>query len=160
MWFIEGSSSPKESINGLNRLGPEPFAKEFNSSYLKMKLKGRRRSIKSSLLDQTLVAGIGNIYADESLFLAGILPTRESGQIKEFELEKLCKSLIKILRTSIGEGGTTFSDFRDLEGINGNYGGQALVYKRTDKPCKTCGTKIKRQKVSGRSTHWCPKCQN
>ncbi len=159
MWFVKGESNPKDSINGLNKLGPEPFSKEFNASYLKMKLKGRSRSIKSSLLDQTLVAGTGNIYADESLFLAGILPTRESRLIKISELNRLRNSLIKILKTSIGEGGTTFSDFRDLDGTNGNYGGQALVYRRENKPCRHCGTKIKRIKISGRSTHWCPKCQ-
>tara|TARA_Y100001968_G_C19436086_1_gene759783 strand:- start:99 stop:962 length:864 start_codon:yes stop_codon:yes gene_type:complete len=159
MWFIDGNSSPIKDIPGLKKLGPEPFSKEFNSSYLKNKLKGKKRSIKSSLLDQTLVAGAGNIYADESLFYAGILPTRESGKIKDYELTKLCNSLIKILKISIGEGGTTFSDFRDLEGTNGKYGGQALVYRRENKPCKTCGTKIKRTKISGRSTHWCPSCQ-
>ena len=159
MWFIEGNNSPENCITGLQKLGPEPFSKDFNYSYLKSQLKGKKRSIKSSLLDQTLIAGIGNIYADESLFLAGILPTREAGKIKSNELKKLCNSIVKTLKTSIGEGGTTFSDFRDLEGINGNYGGQALVYRRANEPCKTCGTKIQRMKVSGRSTHWCPDCQ-
>ncbi len=159
LWWIEPNSYPSENIQGLKTLGPEPFSEEFNSSYLKRKLKGKTRSIKSALLDQTIVAGTGNIYADESLFAAGILPTRESGKIKEFELNKLCVKLVEILKISIGEGGTTFSDFRDLEGLNGNYGGQSLVYRRENEPCKKCGTKIKRQKIAGRSTHWCPQCQ-
>ena len=159
MWWINPKSSPMKEINGLKNLGPEPFSKKFNYLYLKEKLKGSKRSIKSAMLDQTIIAGVGNIYADESLFAAGILPSREAGKIEDIELKKLCKNLVKILEVSIGEGGTTFSDFRDLEGGSGKYGGQALVYRRTNMPCKNCSTEINRQKISGRSTHWCPKCQ-
>ena len=159
MWWHSNESHPSVSNEGIKKLGPEPFSKKFNSSYLKQKLTGKTRSIKSALLDQTIVAGTGNIYADESLFKAGILPTRASGNIKNFELEKLCNSLKKILRISIGKGGTTFSDFRDIEGLNGNYGEEAYVYKRDKKPCKTCGSKILKTKICGRGTHWCPSCQ-
>ena len=80
---------------------------------------------------------------------------------KNFEkAEKLCKKLPEVLRSSIKKGGTTFSDFRDIEGLNGNYGEQAWVYRRTNKPCKKCGSEIKRELIAGRGTHWCPSCQN
>ena len=159
MWWVAPDSSPDQVISGLKRLGPEPFSNNFNALYLQKRLKGKTRPIKSALLDQSLVAGIGNIYADESLFAAGILPHKKSGQLKKLELEKLCKSIIEILKISIGEGGTTFSDFRDLAGVNGNYGGKAWVYRRNEKSCRRCGTNIRREKLSGRSTHWCPQCQ-
>tara|TARA_Y100001968_G_scaffold83586_1_gene74692 strand:+ start:118 stop:966 length:849 start_codon:yes stop_codon:yes gene_type:complete len=159
MWFVPSSKTVEEVVPGIKRLGPEPFSNDFNSHYLIEYLKKKTRSIKSALLDQKTVAGVGNIYADESLFDAGINPKTESRNLKSYELEKLCKSLVKILKISIGEGGTTFSDFRDLEGVNGNYGGQAWVYRRSGKSCKKCGEKILREKICGRSTHWCPNCQ-
>mgnify|MGYP001391244711 CR=1 FL=1 len=154
-----GKSTIFHIITGLNRLGPEPFSKEFNITYFRECLKGRKRSIKATLLDQSIVAGIGNIYADESLFSAGISPFREARTIKKNELKKLKIAIVNVLKKSIGEGGTTFSDFRDLEGINGNYGGQAWVYRRSGKNCRKCGGKILREKICGRSTHWCPNCQ-
>ena len=159
MWYVPSDKSISEIVNGIKRLGPEPFSSSFNSFYLKEYLKNRTRTIKSSLLDQEMVAGVGNIYADETLFEAGINPKTKSKNLKSSELKKLCSSLVKILNISIGEGGTTFSDFRDLEGINGNYGGQAWVYRRSGKPCRKCGEKILREKICGRSTHWCPNCQ-
>ena len=159
MWFVPSTKSVPDIVSGIKRLGPEPFSDKFNSSYLKNYLKNRTRSIKSSLLDQSTVAGVGNIYADETLFDAGINPKTESRNLKQSELNRLCISLVKILKISIGEGGTTFSDFRDLEGINGNYGGQAWVYRREGKNCKKCGKKILREKICGRSSHWCPNCQ-
>ncbi len=159
MWYVPHTKSIQEIVSGIKRLGPEPFSAEFNSHYLKQYLKKKTRSIKSALLDQKTVAGVGNIYADETLFDAGINPKTESKNLKSSELNKLCNSLIKILNISIGEGGTTFSDFRDLEGVNGNYGGKAWVYRRSGKSCRKCGEKILREKICGRSTHWCPNCQ-
>ena len=159
MWWVPSACSPQRIISGLNKLGPEPFSTKFNASYLEGSLTGRTRSIKSALLDQSLVAGIGNIYADESLFSAGILPHKPSGKLTPLEIEALCESIVKVLKISIGKGGTTFKDFRDLEGGNGKYGGEAWVYKRDGKSCRKCGTTIKRQKLTGRGTHWCPKCQ-
>ena len=159
MWYVPPSKSISEIVPGIKRLGPEPFSNDFNSIYLKEYLKNRSRSIKSALLDQATVAGVGNIYADETLFDAGINPKTKSMNLKSPELKKLCKSLVKILNISIGKGGTTFSDFRDLEGVNGNYGGEAWVYRRTGKSCRKCGEKILRDKICGRSTHWCPNCQ-
>ncbi len=159
MWYVPSSKSVSEIVSGIKRLGPEPFSPAFNSIYLEAYLKKKTRSIKSALLDQKTVAGVGNIYADETLFEAGINPKTESRTLKSCELKRLCKSLVKVLNISIGEGGTTFSDFRDLEGINGNYGGKAWVYRRGGKSCRKCGEKILREKLCGRSTHWCPNCQ-
>ncbi|MDC2991168.1 DNA-formamidopyrimidine glycosylase [Prochlorococcus sp. AH-736-F23] len=159
MWWIKEGLSPYKIIKGLGSLGPEPFSSEFNTNYLKNVISKRTKSIKAILLDQTIVAGIGNIYADESLFSAGISPFREARTIKKNELIKLKESIVTVLKKSIGSGGTTFSDFRDLEGENGNFGLQTNVYRRTGKECRKCGNLIVRQKITGRSTHWCPKCQ-
>ena len=159
MWWINKGLSPNKIIKGLGSLGPEPFSKEFDANYLKKVISKRSKSIKAILLDQTIVAGIGNIYADESLYSAGISPFREARTIKNNELIKLKKSIVTILKKSIGSGGTTFSDFRDLEGENGNFGLQTNVYRRTGKECHKCGNIIVRQKIAGRSTHWCHRCQ-
>jgi len=159
MWWIKHKLSPNKIIKGLGSLGPEPFSKDFDENYLKKVISKRKKSIKAILLDQTIVAGIGNIYADESLYSAGISPFRQAQTIKKNELIKLKESIVTVLKKSIGSGGTTFSDFRDLEGENGNFGLQTNVYRRTGKECHKCGNLIERQKITGRSTHWCPTCQ-
>jgi len=159
MWWIKKELSPNKIIKGLGSLGPEPFSKDFNEIYLKKVISKRTKSIKAILLDQKIVAGIGNIYADESLYSAGISPFREAKTIKNNELINLKESIVNVLKKSIGSGGTTFSDFRDLEGEGGNFGVQTNVYRRTGKECRKCGNLIERQKITGRSTHWCPNCQ-
>lgn len=159
MWWVPPDQPVERVITGLQQLGPEPFSDDFSAPYLKHRLKGSTRPIKSALLDQSLVAGVGNIYADESLFIAGIRPLTPAGQIPLSRLQTLQQCLVDVLKASIGAGGTTFSDFRDLEGVNGNYGGQAWVYRRHGQPCRRCGATIQRDKVSGRSTHWCSSCQ-
>jgi len=159
MWWIKEGLSPNKIIKGLGALGPEPFSIAFDANYLKKVISKRTKSIKAILLDQTIVAGIGNIYADESLYSAGISPFREAKTLKNNELINLIESIVSVLKKSIGSGGTTFSDFRDLEGENGNFGLQTNVYRRTGKKCRKCGNLIKKQKLVGRSTHWCPNCQ-
>ncbi len=159
MWWVRDGLLPNKIIKGLGSLGPEPFSENFNISYLTKVISNKTRSIKSILLDQTIVAGIGNIYADESLYSAGISPFREARTIKKYELKKLKIAIVEVLKKSIGAGGTTFSDFRDLEGENGNFGLQTNVYRRTGKQCRKCKNLIERKKISGRSTHWCRKCQ-
>ena len=160
MWWVREGLSPNNIIKGLGKLGPEPFSEKFNTSYLTKVILNKTRSIKSILLDQTIIAGIGNIYADESLYSAGISPFREARTIKKNEIKRLRIAVVNVLKKSIGAGGTTFSDFRDLEGENGNFGLQTNVYRRTGKECRQCKNLIERQKISGRSTHWCRKCQN
>ena len=159
MWWLPKQKLPEKTLEGIKKLGPEPFSNEFNCEYLKQKLSEKKRAIKSALLDQRLVAGAGNIYADESLFLAGVLPFKESGKLDEEELKKICKYLKNVMEISIGKGGTTFSDFRDLKGLNGKYGGEAWVYGRHKKSCRRCNSQIQKIKISGRSSHWCPNCQ-
>jgi formamidopyrimidine-DNA glycosylase len=160
MWWVPHGLASETVITGLNRLGPEPFSEAFSAEHLQQRLKGSTRPIKNALLDQSLVAGVGNIYADESLFAAGILPQTRSNQLGRNQLERLRQALVEVLQTSIGAGGTTFSDFRDLTGTNGNYGGVAWVYRRSGQPCRHCGTPILRERLAGRSSHWCPTCQS
>lgn len=159
MWWVAPTEDPKQIISGLQKLGPEPFSKDFSIDYLGKSLQGRKRSIKSALLDQALVAGVGNIYADEALFMSGICPTMPCHQLQMEQVQRLRTAIVDVLSTSIGAGGTTFSDFRDLKGVNGNYGGMAWVYGRQGQPCRTCGQPIERIKLVGRSTHFCPQCQ-
>ncbi len=159
MWWVQEGLSPNDVIKGLGSLGPEPFSENFDINYLNKIISKRKKSIKSILLDQKIIAGIGNIYADESLYAAGISPFREANTIEKNELIRLKESIIDVLKKSIGSGGTTFSDFRDLEGENGNFGLQTNVYRRTGKECRKCKNLIERKKIAGRSTHWCRKCQ-
>jgi formamidopyrimidine-DNA glycosylase len=159
MWWVPPDQPLESVITGLKRLGPEPFDAAFSVEYISNILRGSSRPIKSALLDQSLVAGVGNIYADESLFAAGINPHTPSGRLCREALQTLRDCLIEVLQASIGAGGTSFSDFRDLTGTNGNYGGEASVYRRTGQPCRRCGGLIQRDRLSGRSTHWCPGCQ-
>lgn len=159
MWWVAPTEDPKQIISGLQKLGPEPFSKDFSIDYLGKSMQGRKRSIKSALLDQALVAGVGNIYADEALFMSGICPTMPCHQLQMEQVQRLRTAIVDVLSTSIGAGGTTFSDFRDLKGVNGNYGGMAWVYGRQGQPCRTCGQPIERIKLVGRSTHFCPQCQ-
>jgi len=160
MWWIPPGIPVDQVVPGLARLGPEPFSEDFDAGYLAQRLHRSQRAIKTALLDQTLVAGVGNIYADESLFNAGILPQAVAGKLSLEQLGRLHDALVTVLRVSIGAGGTTFSDFRDLSGRNGNYGGMAWVYRRGGQPCRLCGTPIHREKLAGRSSHWCPQCQS
>ncbi|MCX5940301.1 MAG: DNA-formamidopyrimidine glycosylase [Cyanobium sp. LacPavin_0818_WC50_MAG_67_9] len=160
MWWVPPGQPVESVITGLQKLGPEPFSAAFTARYLRQRLKGSSRPIKNALLDQSLVAGVGNIYADESLFAAGIRPHTPSGRLSTSQLEQLHRALVAVLETSIGAGGTTFSDFRDLTGTNGNYGGVAWVYRRGGEPCRQCHSPIHRDKLGGRSSHWCPNCQH
>lgn len=160
MWWVPPHQAVTSVITGLQRLGPEPFDPAFDAAYLQRRLKGSKRTIKAALLDQALVAGVGNIYADESLFAAGIRPQTASGRLGRERLQRLRQALVEVLEQSIGAGGTTFSDFRDLTGTNGHYGGMAWVYRRSGQPCRRCGTPIERATLAGRSSHWCPSCQH
>jgi formamidopyrimidine-DNA glycosylase len=160
LWHVPLGTATEQVITGLCRLGPEPFSPDFTASYLRQRLKGSSRPIKNALLDQALVAGAGNIYADESLFMAGIRPHTPAGRLSLGQLQTLRDALVEVLEQSIGAGGTTFSDFRDLTGTNGNYGGQAWVYRRGGQPCRRCGTELRRDTLGGRSSHWCPTCQS
>ena len=159
LWWAPPGQPPELIIPGLLKLGPEPFHDDFSVSYLAKALQNRQRPIKNALLDQALVAGIGNIYADEALFLSGIRPKTLCARLGSRRIQRLHDAIRQVLLTGIESGGTTFSDFRDIQGINGNYGGVAWVYNRAQEPCRVCGTPIQRLKLAGRSAHFCPKCQ-
>ncbi|NET80245.1 DNA-formamidopyrimidine glycosylase [Okeania sp. SIO1F9] len=159
MWIVPPATEVSHIITGLKKLGPEPFSPEFCLEYLANKLNKRHRPIKTALLDQTTIAGLGNIYADEALFLSGIRPTTLCKDLVETQIEQLHLAILKVLQTSIDAGGTTFSNFLNVKGVNGNYGGVAWVYNRAGQPCRICDTSLEKIKLAGRSTHFCPQCQ-
>ncbi|MEB3359108.1 MAG: DNA-formamidopyrimidine glycosylase [Synechococcales bacterium] len=159
MWWVPPGEAPEVIISGLQRLGPEPLSAEFSVAYLKEQLRQRQRPIKTALLDQAIIAGIGNIYADEALFLSHIKPVTLCSRLKQQQIQSLHDSIVHVLQTSIAAGGTSFSTFRDVRGINGNYGQAAWVYGREGEPCRTCHQPIQRLKLAGRSTYFCPHCQ-
>lgn len=146
-------------IKGLNELGPEPLSDDFTMEYLKKILASKKGSIKSFLLDQSLIAGLGNIYVDEALFLAGIHPVRSPESITQDEAEKLYGSINKVIADGIRDGGTTFRDYRDGNGEKGSHQENLFVYGRDGKPCRKCGEIILKTRVGGRGTHFCPNCQ-
>lgn len=121
--------------------------------------RGRKTPIKAALLNQSLLHGVGNIYADESLFRAGIRPRRQAGRLTRDELTRLRKSLTEVLRHAIKLGGSSVSDYVDADGVRGFFQLQHKVYMRTDEPCLVCATPIKKITLAGRSTHFCPTCQ-
>ncbi|AFZ37920.1 DNA-(apurinic or apyrimidinic site) lyase [Stanieria cyanosphaera PCC 7437] len=159
VWYVPPGLQPAEIITGLQKLGPEPFAEEFSLAYFSQKLRKSRRNIKTLLLDQELVAGIGNIYADEALFKSRIRPTAIATELTDTEIKKLYVAIIEVLQAAIAKGGTTFSDFLNLLGVSGNYGDAAWVYGRGGYSCRICGNKIEKIKLNGRSAHFCPYCQ-
>lgn len=122
-------------------------------------LRGRKLAIKAALLNQTLLAGVGNIYADESLFRAGIRPRRSAGRLTSVERKRLRVALREVLRQAIRLGGSSVSDYVDASGVKGFFQLEHRVYRRTGEPCRECGTAIRRVVVAGRSTHYCPLCQ-
>jgi formamidopyrimidine-DNA glycosylase len=121
--------------------------------------RGRKTPIKAALLNQSLLHGVGNIYADESLFHAGIRPTRHAGRLTRAELARLHLALIRVLTDAIKLGGSSVSDYVDADGVAGFFQLHHHVYSRTGQPCRICGTPIKRVVVGGRSTHYCTTCQ-
>jgi formamidopyrimidine-DNA glycosylase len=137
--------------------GTEPLT-ITNEVFLRL-FKGRKTPIKAALLNQSLLHGVGNIYADESLFRAGIRPKRQAGRLTRKELERLREALIEVLRHAIRLGGSSVSDYVDAEGVRGFFQLEHRVYGRTGEPCLVCGTAIKKVVVGGRSTHFCPVCQ-
>ena len=159
-WLVPPQIPPEQIITGLQKLGPEPFDSDFSVNYLAAKLAHRHRHIKTLLLDQTIVAGIGNIYADEALFKSGIKPDTIAAELIPLQIQHLHQAIVDVLQASIDKGGTTFSDFLNLLGVSGNYGDAALVYGRKDQPCRICATPIEKIKLAGRSSHFCPQCQN
>jgi formamidopyrimidine-DNA glycosylase len=143
----------------LKGLGPEPLSRDFNADFLAAKARGRQVAIKNLIMDQRIVAGLGNIYAAEILFRAGVRPTRRAGRVTRAEIEKIAASVPIVLRAAIGRAGTTFRSYRDSRGEPGRFAERLRVYGREGKPCYTCSTPIKNVVVGGRASFYCPKCQ-
>ena len=141
------------------RLGPEPLSGGFTAARLQQILDGRKAPLKSALLNQKLIAGIGNIYADEALWRGRLHPLRTAGSLSEGEAQRLHRGIRKALREGLAAGGTTFSQYRNAEGGEGGYQRELRVFQRTGKNCFRCRGTIERIVVGGRSTHFCPKCQ-
>jgi formamidopyrimidine-DNA glycosylase len=140
-----------------NAPGVEPLT--ISSSDFAALFSGRKLSIKAALLNQSLLSGVGNIYADESLFQAGIRPRRSAGRLTRAQLEQLRVALKSVLEQAIRLGGSSVSDYVDAEGVRGFFQLEHCVYLRTGLPCKRCNTPIRRITLAGRGTHYCPKCQ-
>lgn len=147
-----------DSISGMHRLGWEPLT-DFPLADFADLLKGRKAKIKSLLLNQHIIAGIGNIYADEALFIAGIHPARLANSLSFAEAERLHSAIVQVLRAGVQMRGTSFSDYVDGLGRQGSFQYQLAVYGRAGEPCPRCGSEIVRQKISGRGSHFCPLCQ-
>lgn len=147
-----------ERVPALAAMGPEPLDEGWGSAQLSAALAGRRMAVKPVLLDQSVVAGVGNIYADEALFRAGIHPTRIAATLGEDERERLAEAIRSILGAAVEGGGTTSESFGDVDGAAGRF--TPRVYDRGGAPCFACGTTLTRIRLAGRSSVFCGVCQN
>lgn len=143
----------------LHKLGPEPLGEEFTPAQFGTALAGRTASIKALLLDQSIVAGVGNIYADEALFLARIHPRRGGGALSDLEVAALRDAVRAVLAQGIAMRGSSLQNYAPPSGEKGSFQEMHVVFRRTGQPCLTCGTPIERIKLAQRSTHFCPQCQ-
>jgi formamidopyrimidine-DNA glycosylase len=143
----------------LKSLGTEPLSEDFTLEILAKSLAGRKGPIKQVLLNQEVIAGLGNIYADEALYYAFIHPLRRANSLTATEVQLLHEGIVSVLTLGIEHGGTSFSEYRDLWGEAGDNYNHVLVYHQQGKPCQRCGTPIERIVVAQRSTHFCPHCQ-
>ncbi len=147
----------REDIKFFGKLGPEPF--QINKEQFRKMINGKRRLIKSLLLDQTFIAGVGNIYADEVLYRTGIHPRQRTEFLSSAQLGALLKNLQVLLRQAIRQRGTSVRTYVDAQGTPGEFQKSLLVYGREGEKCAKCGTIIVREKIAGRSTYYCPSCQ-
>ena len=143
----------------LKDLGPEPLEDEFSTETLSRAFTSKRIAIKVALMDAKVVVGVGNIYASEALFRAGIRPATPANKVTKPRLKKLVHSIREVLAESIEQGGTTLRDFLNSDGEPGYFSQRLFVYERKGQPCRVCGTPIKQAVMGQRSTYWCPKCQ-
>ncbi|PAT01206.1 DNA-formamidopyrimidine glycosylase [Candidatus Izimaplasma bacterium ZiA1] len=143
----------------INKLGPEPFDDELSINYLKTKLKNKSIPIKSALLDQTIITGLGNIYVDEVLFRCKLNPITKSNTLKNNDLSNIIKYSSIVLDKAIKLGGTTIRSYTSSLGVTGRFQNELNVHTLENEPCKICQTPIIKTKVNGRGTYFCPKCQ-
>lgn len=143
-----------------NNFGPDFIQTEIDFEEFKRRIKKRQTSIKAILLDQKFISGLGNIYVDEVLFLAGVLPHRKGSKLKGGEIKKIYKNIKPVLMKAINNRGTTFNNYVDGGGKTGKMIDKLYVFARTGKKCKKCANIIEKTKVAGRGTHYCKNCQN
>lgn len=154
LWQAAGELHPL-----LAELGPEPLSEDFDGAYLHRLARGRSAPVKTFLMDQRVVVGVGNIYAAESLFRAGIHPRREAGKVSLAGYERLAAAVKDILDYAITRGGTTLRDFISPDGAPGYFEQELMVYGRAGKACVRCGRRLKHATIGQRATVWCGHCQ-
>jgi len=143
----------------LRRLGVDPLAGELTGALLHLHALARRTQLKTLLLDQSIIAGIGNIYASEALWRAEISPTLRSYRLSRERADRLARAVVAVLRRALTKGGTSLRDFVDADGLEGNNAGYLSVYAREGEPCPRCKAAIRRKVIQGRATFYCPRCQ-
>ncbi len=153
IWFV------RETATFFQTMGMEPLSPDFSPEYCLKVMARRKTSIKNILLNQSIIAGIGNIYADEALYAAGIMPDRPGAGLSSREMARLHRAIQEVLRKGIEEKGTTVRDFRDGYNRSGGFQNQLQVYGRKNQPCFRCGQTIGVTKIGGRSSHYCSRCQ-
>ncbi|MES2859400.1 MAG: bifunctional DNA-formamidopyrimidine glycosylase/DNA-(apurinic or apyrimidinic site) lyase [Pseudomonadota bacterium] len=154
LWQAPGQTHPL-----LAGLGPEPLGDAFDGGYLFARSRGRSAPVKTFLMDQSVVVGVGNIYAAEALFLAGISPLRAAGSVSMARYQRLADAVQAILAHAIRRGGTTLRDFISPDGLPGYFEQELLAYGRGGEPCPRCGRALKQALVGQRSSVWCSRCQ-
>ena len=143
----------------LKDLGPEPLGEDFTAAHLQAACAKRAAAIKLVIMDGKVVVGVGNIYASEALFRAGILPRTAASRLSKPRLARLVDSIREVLADAIADGGTTLRDFLNSDGQPGYFKQRLFVYGRKGEPCRVCGTPIRQAVIGQRSTYWCPQCQ-
>ena len=152
----EGSPMDHPLLQGL---GPEPLEESFTAAHLANACAGRKSAIKLAIMDPKVVVGVGNIYASEALFRAGIRPATPAGRVSKPRLAKLVGAIRQVLAESLEQGGTTLRDFVHSDGEPGYFRQLLFVYDRKGQPCRVCGIPVRHATMGQRSTYWCPKCQ-
>lgn len=158
-WITVVPTPAVEAMPFIARLGPEPFDPADFPEFARRIARRTRTSVKAAILDQEVLAGVGNIYADESLWATGLHPARRVADVTDHQLRALYTAAAEVMTLSIDLGGSTDRTYVDAEGNKGSYLGFAHVFRREGQPCSRCGTLIRKTKVAGRGTHYCPTCQ-
>jgi len=150
---------PADGHKLLKDLGPEPLSNAFSGRHLRLASRGRKGAVKNFIMDGKIVVGVGNIYASEALFMAGIHPARQAGRVSAARYDALAAAIRDVLGRAIRRGGTTLRDFLNTDGNPGYFAQELLVYEREGMPCFQCGTPVKRKVIGQRSSYFCPSCQ-
>lgn len=157
-WRLLRADDPRLPLE-LGRLGPDPLTQDWQEERFVQAVKRTQRPVKAALLDQSLVAGVGNIYADEALFLAGIRPEVRGARLSATRIRKLFRAIPEVLQKGLRNGGTSFSDYVNADGERGSNQEQLFAYGRYDQACLVCGSVMRRTTVAQRTSTWCPRCQ-